>query len=116
MCKSRLGNLLVILLLAVAIPGATVRAQSFGGAFQRKKIVLVRKLPPAGHIDGSSFTVNVTGVNAPGDVTAVLKSTIESIIVANDPRLRSVTPQERPDAVVNVQVISFAQPPPQITQ
>jgi hypothetical protein len=116
MCKSRLGNLLVVLLLAVAIPSATVSAQSFGGTFQRKKIVLVRKLPPAGHIDGSSFTVKVTGVNVPGDVTAVLESTIESIIVANDPRLRSVTPQEKPDAVVNVQVIGFSQPPPQNTQ
>ena len=117
MCKARLGKLLVILLLAIAIPGATARAQNFGNAFQHKKIVLVRKLPPAGHIDGSTFTVNVNGGGgAPGDVTAVLKSTIESIIISNDPRLRTVTPQEHPDAIINCQIISYAQPAPVNTQ
>jgi len=32
----------------IAVPGITVRAQNFGGAFQHKKIVLARKLPPTG--------------------------------------------------------------------
>jgi hypothetical protein len=93
-----------------------MHAQGFGGAFQSKKIVLVRKLPPTGHIDGSSITVNVTGVGIPGDVSAILKSTIESMLVANDPRLRTVSPPERPEAVINCQITTYNQPPPQITQ
>jgi hypothetical protein len=109
MCKSRPGSLLVLLLAAVAIPGATLRAQSFGGAFQKKQITLVRKLPPTGHIDGSSFMVNVVGPGIPGDVLITLKSTIESDIVANDTRLRSVSPPEHADAVINCQVTTYTQ-------
>lgn len=116
MCKARLGILLAFLSGLVATPGITVRAQSFGGAFQRKKIVLVRKLPPTGHIDGSSFAVNITGSGIPGDVLSILKSTVESDLVANDPRLRSVAPAEHPDAVINVQVTTYTQPPPQPVQ
>jgi hypothetical protein len=98
------------------MPRAIAPAQNFGGAFQRKKIVLVRKLPPTGHIDGSTFMVKVVGAGIPADVMANLQSTIESVIVANDPRLRSVTGTERSDAVINVQVTSYAQPPPTVTR
>ena len=116
MCKTRSGILLVLLLGMTVTHGVTMHAQGFGGAFQSKKIVLVRKLPPTGHIDGLSITVNVTGPGIPGEVSAVLKSTIESLLVANDPRLRTVSPPERPDAVINCQITTYAQPPPQITQ
>jgi hypothetical protein len=114
MLKARLGILLTLLLGAAAISGVSAQAQNFGGAFQRKQIVLVRKLPPTGHIDGSTFAVNVTGAGM-GDVPETLKSTIESIIVANDPRLRSVTAAEHPDAVINCQVTTYSQPAPQVT-
>ena len=113
MLKAKFGILLTLLFGAAAICGVSV-AQNFGGAFQRKQIVLVRKLPPTGHIDGSTFTINVTGPGM-GDVPENLKSTIESIIVANDPRLRSVTATEHPDAVINCQVTTYSQPPAQIT-
>src|ERR1035441_9290183 len=99
MYKARPGIVLAILLGVVATPGVTVRAQNFGGVFQRKQIVLVRKLPPTGHIDGSTFMVKVAGA-VQGDVVADLKSTLESLIVSNDPRLRSVTEAEKPDAVI----------------
>jgi hypothetical protein len=91
-----------------AIPDAATQAQSFGGAFQRKKIVLVRKLPPTGHIDGSSFKVQVTG--GPGDVDQALQSTIESLMISNDSRLHSVmSPTEKPDAMITCQVTSYSQ-------
>jgi hypothetical protein len=115
MFKSRLGILLAFLLGVVATPGVTVRAQNFGGVFQRKQIVLVRKLPPTGHIDGSTFTVKVAGA-VQGDVVADLKSTLESVIVSNDPRLRSVTEGEKPDAVINIQVTAFAEAQQYFTQ
>jgi hypothetical protein len=88
-----------------------MQSQGFGGAFQRKQIVLVRKLPPTGHIDGSTFIVNVTGAGIPPDVMTVLKSTLESDLVANDPRLRSVVDafKDHPDAVINCQVTTFTE-------
>jgi hypothetical protein len=116
MDNARLRPLLVFLLGIALMPRAVAVAQNFGGAFQHKKIVLVRQLPPTGHIDGSSFAVKVVGVGIPPDVTTNLQSTIESVMVANDPRLRSVTGTERPDAVINVQVTSYAQPPPTVTR
>ncbi|MGA1982553.1 MAG: hypothetical protein ABSG84_08765 [Acidobacteriaceae bacterium] len=113
MFKARLGIVLAVLLGVVATPGTTVRAQSFGGAFQRKKIVLVRKLPPTGHIDGSSFKVQVTG--GPGDVNDALRSTIESLIISNDPRLHTVmSPTDKPDALITCQVTSYS--PSQATE
>ncbi len=93
-----------------------MHAQSFGGAFGRRKIVLVRKLPPVGHIDGSSFTVKVSGPGIPGDVIADLQSTIESLIVSNDPNLRAVELGEHPDAVINCQITTYSQPAPVVTQ
>ena len=118
MFRARFGFLSVLLLGISAMGAVTAQAQNFGGGFGRKKIVLVRKLPPTGHISGSTFAVNVTGPGIPGDVILNLKSTIESMIVNNDPRLRSVGmgPGEKPDAVINVQVTSYTQPPPPVTQ
>jgi hypothetical protein len=108
MCKARLGILLAFLLGVVATPGVTARAQNFGGAFQHKKIMLVRKLPPTGHIDGSSFKVQVSG--GPGDVDQALQSTIESLIISNDSRLHTVmSPTDKPDAMITCQVTSYSQ-------
>jgi hypothetical protein len=105
MCKVNPGILLA-LLLGVATPAVTVRAQNFGGAFQRKKIVLVRKLPPTGHIDGSSFQVKVAGAGIQGDVVQGLQSTIESLIINNDSRLHSVP--DKPDATIACQITTYA--------
>ena len=108
MCKARLGILLTVMLGVIAVPGITVRAQNFGGAFQHKKIVLARKLPPTGHIDGSSFKVQVSG--GPGDVDQALQSTIESLIIGNDSRLHTVmSPTDKPDAMITCQVTSYSQ-------
>jgi hypothetical protein len=115
MRKAKLGILLLIVLGFAATPSVIVRAQNFGGAFHPKRIVLERKLPPVGHIDGSTFTVNVTAPGIPADIAMTLKSTIESIIVSNDPRLRTVGPTEHPDAIINCQIASYTQPPPKIT-
>jgi hypothetical protein len=106
--------LLVFLPGTAAVQGVSIYAQNFGGGFQQKKIVLVRKLPPNGHIDGSTFAVKVTGV-AP-DVSQGLQSEIESLIISNDSRLRSVTEAEHPDAGITCQVTTYTQPPPQVTQ
>jgi hypothetical protein len=115
MRKAKLGILPFMVLGFAAIPSLLARAQSFGGAFHAKKIVLERKLPPVGHINGSTFTVNVTAPGIPPDIAVTLKSTIESIIVSNDTRLRTAGPTEHPDAIVNCQITSYTQPPPKVT-
>jgi hypothetical protein len=115
MFRERSGVLLVLLAGITASYSTTIHAQNFGGAFQRRQIVLVRKLPPTGHIDGSTFAVKVTGA-VPPDVIADLQSTIESIIVANDPRLRTVSEKEHPDAIINCQITTYAPPASQPVQ
>jgi len=109
----RSGIPLGLLVSVAAMGAAMVQAQNFGGPFQRKKITLVRKLPPTGHIDGTSFLVKVDGAGF--DVTQDLQATISSLLVSNDSRLRSVDPKEskdRPDAVINCHITTFSQPPP----
>ena len=110
MCKTRPGLLLVFLLGLAVTQGVTTHAQSFGGAFQRKKIVLVRKLPPTGHIDGSSISVKVTG--AAPDVTSNLQTAIENLLISNDSRLRTVQDKETPDAVITCRITTYSEPPP----
>jgi hypothetical protein len=116
MRKTRFVVLVSFLVGISAIQTQSVRAQNFGGAFQRKKLVLVRKLPPSGHIDGSTFTVKVTGAGIPPDVTQGLQSMVESILISNDARLRSVPESEHPDAMINCQITTYSQPLPTVTQ
>lgn len=87
---------------------AALHAQNFGWGFQRKKITLVRKLPPTGHIDGNSFSVNASGAGS--DVTADLEAQITSLLVKNDGRLRSADSKERPDAIIKARVTEYQQP------
>jgi hypothetical protein len=101
-------NLRFLLILGIAFT-ATGFAQNFGNSFQRKKIVLVRKLPPTGHIEGTSVRVEVSG--AAPDVTAGFQSTLESLLVSNDARLR--IEKDRPDAVISCRITSYSQPPAQ---
>ncbi len=105
MLKARFRILLVLLLDVAAFQGVLAHAQSFGNSFQHKKIVLVRKLPPTGHIDGSSFMVKVSG--GPADVAQALQATIESLIINNDSRLHSVT--DHPDALITCQITTYSQ-------
>ncbi|HEX9198357.1 MAG TPA: hypothetical protein VF865_02270 [Acidobacteriaceae bacterium] len=110
MCKT-LRGILLVLLLGTSFRCAAVYAQNFGGAFQRKRIILIRKLPPTGHIDGSSINVKVTGAGA--DVTSNLEVTIENLLVNNDSRLRSVAEKDSPDAQIACRITTYALPPPQ---
>jgi hypothetical protein len=111
MYNAKSAILLILLLGTVAIHDVPIHAQNFGGAFQRKKIVLIRKLPPTGHIDGTSISVKVTGAGA--DVTSNLQTTIESLLISNDSRLRTVSEKESADVVINCRITTYSQPPPQ---
>ncbi|HEV2575685.1 MAG TPA: hypothetical protein VGU25_00625 [Acidobacteriaceae bacterium] len=99
------------LLLPLAVSG-----QNFGSALSltRKKIVLERKLPPTGHIEGTGIKVVVNGVGVPGDISTTLGTTLEDILLRNDPRLRSE--DVHPDTIITCTITSYAQPAPTRTQ
>jgi len=103
------SQFLLVIGSAALVIAPVAHAQNFGNAFQRKKIALVRKLPPTGHIDGTSIRVEVTG--AAPDVTNALQSTLESLLISNDSRLR--TEKDHPDAVISCRITTFSQPPAQ---
>lgn len=109
MGRTRIAAVLLTATGMAAVGAATLSAQNFGGAFGHKRITLVRKLPPTGHIDGNSFAVTVTG--AAPDVDLDIQTTISSLLVSNDSRLRSVDAKEHPDAVILCHVTEYAQPP-----
>ena len=96
--------------VAVLMVAPIIWGQNFGSAFTKKKIVLERKLPPTGHIDGTGIKVVVNAVGVQGDVAATLKSDLENILLRNDPRLR--TEDVHPDTIITCTVTSYAQPAP----
>ena len=94
----------------------TMHAQNFGSLIvNRKKIVLQRKLPPTGHIEGTTFNVVVTAQRGCSqDLPTDLKSTLESLLIRDDGRLR--TEDAHPDTVISCRITSYAQPQPQATR
>jgi hypothetical protein len=114
----RLGRKVVVgVLIGLPVMGVagTTYAQNFGNLIvNRKKIVLERKLPPTGRIEGTTFNAVVNlpaGMQA--DVGTDLKSTLESLLVRDDARLR--TEDVHPETIITCRVTSFAMPQPQST-
>jgi hypothetical protein len=108
--KILLGSLLCLMVSSPAIPA---RAQNFGSSMSRKKIVLQRKLPPTGHIDGTTINVVATAKGFQADIGPDLASTLEALLIRNDSRLRSE--DAHPDTLVTCTVTTYAQPPAQTT-
>lgn len=96
--------------VAMLLPATGLLGQNFGSAFGHKRIVLERKLPPTGHIDGTGIKVVVNAVGVQGDVAATLKSELEDILLRNDQRLHSE--DVHPDTTITCTVTSYAQPVP----
>jgi hypothetical protein len=108
--KLLLGSLLGLL---VSFHATQAHAQNFGSSMGRKKIVLERKLPPTGHIDGTTIKVVATAKGFQADIAPDLASTLEALLIRNDSRLRSE--DAHPDTLINCQVTTYAQPPAQTT-
>jgi hypothetical protein len=102
-----------LLCLLVLISASLVQAQNFGSGMSHKKLVLQRKLPPTGHIDGTSIKVVVTAKAIQADVAPDLASTLEALLLRYDTRLRSE--DTHPDTLITCQVTTYAQPPPTTT-
>jgi hypothetical protein len=108
--KILLGSFLCLL---ISTPAPAAYAQNFGGSLGRKKLTLQRKLPPTGHIDGTTIKVEATAKGFQADIGPDLASTLEAILLRNDSRLRSE--DTHPDTLVTCQVTTYAQPPAQVT-
>jgi hypothetical protein len=108
--KFLLGSLFYLL---VSSPATPARAQNFGSSMARKKLVLQRKLPPTGHIDGTTIKVVATAKGFQADIAPDLASTLEALLIRNDSRLRSE--DTRPDTLIDCTVTTYAQPPAQTT-
>jgi hypothetical protein len=93
----------------------SLHAQNFGNLIvNRKKIVLQRKLPPTGHVEGATFNVVVTtAAGLQQDLPVDLKSTLESLLIRDDSRLR--TEDAHPDTVISCRITSYGLPQPQST-
>jgi hypothetical protein len=92
-----------------------MHAQNFGSlVINRKKIVLQRKLPPTGHIEGTTFNVVVEEKGMEADLATDLKSTLESLLIRDDSRLRNE--DAHPETVITCRITSYATPQPQPTQ
>jgi hypothetical protein len=112
----------VLLGILIGLPSVgmarSLYAQNFGStALTRKKLVLVRKLPPQGRMEGTTFKVEVTApagglAAASANLTADLKTTLESLLIRNDSRLRSQDTGGA-DTIITCHITSYAQPTPQ---
>jgi hypothetical protein len=116
MCRiGRKFTLGVLIGLPLTGAASTVFAQNFGSLIiNRKKIVLVRKLPPTGHIEGTTFKVLVDAKGLQADLATDLKSTLESLLIRDDSRLRSE--EGAADTIISCRITNYAQPTPQTTQ
>src|ERR1700679_3335268 len=116
MCRMGRKFLLALWIVLAAV-GATgsAPAQNFGSLIiNRKKIILLRKLPPTGHIEGSTFKVTVDAKGMQSDLATDLQSTLESLLIRDDSRLRS---EGAPPETVNAcRITSYSTPQPQMTQ
>src|ERR1035437_9184155 len=95
----RLGQRYLLYFLAgLTIIGIvqTMHAQNFGSLIiNRKKIALQRKLPPTGHVEGTTFKVNVDATGLQADLAGDLTSALESMLIHTASRLREVCLQSR---------------------
>jgi hypothetical protein len=114
-CLNQKRRILIALGAAMLLSTAGFQGQNFGSpmSLTRKKVMLVRKLPPTGQIDGTGVKVVAAGVGVQGDVATTLKSDLEDILLRNDPKLR--TEDVHPDTVITCTITSYSQPPPQRT-
>lgn len=106
----RIGNVLIVAGFVALSLSPMLWGQNFGSAFTKKKIMLERKLPPTGHIDGTGIKVVVNAVGVQGDIAPTLKSDLENILLRNDPRLHAE--DVHPDTIITCTVTSYAQPAP----
>jgi len=93
-------------LLAAVCFSSSAFAQGFGSS--KKKITLLRKMPPTAHLHGTIIDVQVTAHNIQGDVATDLRNMLETDLLKDDRRLRSE--DKHPDSLVICTITEYAPP------
>jgi hypothetical protein len=102
----------VMTCLSIGILASTAAgAQSFGAA--KEKVTLLRKLPAALHLTGTTIRVRVTGHDDQSDLARDLQTLLETELLKDDPRLS--VDDSNPSAVVTCQVTGYSHPQPTVT-
>jgi tetratricopeptide (TPR) repeat protein len=96
-------------LLAAAGAGA----QSFGTLVFKDKVTLVRKLPAAVHLTGTTIKVKITGHDNQSDLIHDLQGLLETELLKDDPELRA--DESGGATIISCQIVSFAHPQPTVT-
>jgi len=96
--------------LLACMPG---RPQSFGTLMFKDKVTLVRKLPAAVHLTGTTIKVRVTGHQDQSDLTHDLQALLETELLKDDSDLRAE--EGAASTVVNCQIVSYAHPQPTVS-
>jgi tetratricopeptide (TPR) repeat protein len=100
--------------LGLALLGATVAgAQSFGTLVFKDKVTLMRKLPAAVHLTGTTIKVKVTGHDNQSDLIHDLQGLLETELLKDDPQLRA--DETAAATIISCQITSFAHPQPTVT-
>jgi tetratricopeptide (TPR) repeat protein len=95
----------------ILLAGVTGRAQSFG--MSKQKVTLVRKLPAAVHLTGTTIKVKVTGHDDQSDLVHDLQALLETELLKNDPSLR--VDENSAATIVNCQITGYSHPQPTVT-
>jgi tetratricopeptide (TPR) repeat protein len=105
-------KLQVLVSIGIGLLSASAgRAQSFGMA--KEKVTLVRKLPAAVHLTGTTIKVKVTGHDDQSDLVHDLQALLETELLKDDPRLR--VDESSAATIVNCQITAYAHPQPTVT-
>ncbi len=106
------GQIFAGLWLAL-LAGTGSGAQSFGTLVFKDKVTLMRKLPAAVHLTGTTIKVKVTGHDNQSELIHDLQGLLETELLKDDPQLRA--DETSAATIISCQITSFAHPQPTVT-
>jgi len=112
MNRTKRGQIFAYLGLAL-LAAAEAGAQSFGALVFKDKVTLMRKLPAAVHLTGTTIKVKVTGHDNQSDLIHDLQGLLETELLKDDPQLRA--DETGAATIIGCQITSFAHPQPTVT-
>jgi len=93
------------------LSACAAHGQAFGAS--KDKVILVRKLPAAVHLTGTTIKVKVTGHDDQSDLVHDLQALLETELLKDDSSLRA--DENSASTVVTCQVTAYSHPRPTVT-
>jgi tetratricopeptide (TPR) repeat protein len=112
MIRTKRGQIFACLGLAL-LASTGAGAQSFGTLVFKDKVTLMRKLPAAVHLTGTTIKVKVTGHDNQSDLIHDMQGLLETELLKDDPQLRA--DETSAATIISCQITSFAHPQPTVT-